>query len=128
MPSTSMSARARETHLALEDSPRIVTRGPTIRVIVAELNKWIAAAEAGHILEYHRGFLVFDRVPAGSRLSREDSEELDRVARTAMALAESDRVRLVQRRHGDGDYCYQMIAAAKRPIVRAQERAAEFAS
>ena len=94
----------------------IVARPREARLLVNHqyLRAWLLTAEAGDVLEYHRGFLAIDRLPPGSRLHAQDASELDRVAKAAMAAADAGRAHLVQRRHGEGDYSY-LIAARARP-------------
>jgi hypothetical protein len=74
----------------------------------AELRAWLEQANAGDVLEYHRGYLAMDRV-AGSRLGEKARQELDRVATKLFALASSSRGHLLQRRHGNGDYTYLFV-------------------
>jgi hypothetical protein len=84
------------------------------RLSEIELCAWIAQAEPGAVLEYHRGFLALDRTSFG-RLS-------DTPARAALALlgsrahdlADRDLVHLVQLRHGAEDYSYLAIARPRR--------------
>jgi hypothetical protein len=87
---------------------------PALKTTVEHLDNWVATATPGGVLEYFRGHLAVDRVAPGSRLGREASDELDRVADAAMALAQAGRVHLVQRRHGDGDYSYFLILGSSR--------------
>jgi hypothetical protein len=78
-----------------------------------ELRAWLAPAEGGEALEYHRGALAIDRLRLGSRLPDEEREELERVARAALAIAESGNGYLLQRRHGPDDYSYLLVARPK---------------
>jgi hypothetical protein len=66
---------------------------------------WVAQAEPGAILEYHRGFL-------GDTPARID---LSILGARAHDLAERGLVHLVQLRHGTEDYSYLAIA---RPRAR----------
>jgi hypothetical protein len=75
-----------------------VIRIPRPRVSEIELCAWVAQAEPGAVLEYHRGYLAHD-------------------------LAERGLVHLVQRRHGPEDYSYFAVA---RP--RAKGALPDFAS
>jgi hypothetical protein len=77
------------------------------------LRTWLGQANAGDVLEYHRGYLAMDRV-AGSRLGEEARRELDRVANKLFALASSSHGHLLQRRHGDGDYSYLFVVRPSR--------------
>jgi hypothetical protein len=88
---------------------------PRVHLLVNEdeLRAWLAHAEAGAALEYHRGALVIDRLKLGSRLPGHDREVLDGVARAALAIAESGNGYLLQRRHGPDDYSYFLVARPK---------------
>ncbi len=90
-----------------------VNSRPHLLVTAADLELWLGRALPGNALDYHRGFLALDRVTLGSRLSKEDAGELDRVATAAMAAAEAGLVHLLQRRNGDGDYTYLAVMARK---------------
>ena len=100
-------------------SLRIEMRAGRPQLLVTEPSflRWLAGAKPGESLVYHRGVLIIDRLALGSRLSRQDALVLDRVAKAAMAAAESGRVHLVQRRHGDGDYSYIMVARGRRVVA-----------
>jgi hypothetical protein len=74
---------------------------------------WINQAEPGDALEYHRGFLVLDRVPSNKHLSDVRRAEIDRLANCAMRAAEHDLVHLVQRRNAPWDFSYLAIARAR---------------
>jgi hypothetical protein len=76
---------------------------------------WVAAAEPGDRLVYHRGFLAVDTVPILSRLPEPERNTLKRLASQAWRIAEAGFVHLVQLRHGPGDYSYFAIA---RPRAR----------
>jgi hypothetical protein len=75
---------------------------------VGDVERWFANAESGSTLAYHHGFLALDRGP-GSRLGEDAGEELHRVARAMMAMAEEGYVHLVQRRHGPCHYSYLAV-------------------
>jgi hypothetical protein len=70
---------------------------------------WLSTAAPGDTLEYHRGFLLLDIRPDGSRLAPADRKTLVRIARRAFWAAEQGWVHLVQRRHGPDDYSYLAI-------------------
>jgi hypothetical protein len=72
---------------------------------------WLARAEPGAALEYHRGFLVRDRSPA-SELSEDERRTVAKIADAALAAAEDRLVHLVQCRHGPFDFRYLAIKAA----------------
>ena len=88
---------------------------PRVSLLVGEeeLRGWLADGSGGDTLEYHRGVLGVDRMRPGSRLPDGDRRELDRIARSVLALAEAGRGHLLQRRHGNGDYSYLFVL---RPI------------
>jgi hypothetical protein len=79
---------------------------------------WLARAEPGAALEYHRGLLVVDR-SSGSELSNEERRTVARLADAALQAAEEGRVHLVQRRNGDFDFSYVAIKAAPATPKRA---------
>ncbi len=85
---------------------------PPVRVCYTEIELcgWLGQAPPGDILQYHRGFLALDREPHHARMAKKDRDELIRMCRRAHWAAEQGLAHLVQRRHGDGDYSYLMIA------------------
>jgi hypothetical protein len=82
---------------------------PGLMIPAAELRAWLARAEPGQRLEYHRGHLNRDRSP-NSEWSKPARRKLAAVANLALALAEQGRVHLLQQRHRDGDYSYCAVA------------------
>lgn len=74
---------------------------------------WIAQAEAGERLIYHRGFLAFDAMALLSDLSPARQRALRDVAAAALRAAEQDLVHLVQARLGPGQFAYIAIARPK---------------
>lgn len=95
-------------------------RPPTrLLATMAELQSWLAVAQPGDALEYHRGFLAMDR-SVGSRLGERDRKELCRVADAVMALAQSGHVHPIQRRNGPGDFTYIAVASCsiRRSLAR----------
>jgi hypothetical protein len=81
-----------------------------------ELCEWLGQAGTGDTLVYHRGSLAHDRSQSTSRLSRQDRNELAKVASRALAVAEAGLADLAQRRFGPGRYEYMIIV---RPRPRA---------
>ena len=82
---------------------------------------WIGQAEPGEVIEYHRGFLVVDVNPLGTRLPVEERTELSRVAQRAWWASERGLVHLVQRRAGPDVFRYFAIArasASKQPAAQ----------
>jgi hypothetical protein len=74
---------------------------------------WLARAERGAVLEYHRGLLIFDRSPV-SDLSEDERRTVAKIADAALAAAEDGLVHLVQCRHGPFDFSYIAIKARAR--------------
>ena len=77
------------------------------------LSAWIAQAEPGEALVYHRGFLAVDTFGAASHLSPERRSALRRTADAALRAAEHDLVHLVQARIGPDQFAYIAIARRK---------------
>jgi hypothetical protein len=100
----------RALHQGADPEATSVIKPSRVHLLVdeSELLSWLSTANAGDVLEYHRGYLAMDRVP-GSRLGEEARQELDRIANKLFALASSSRGHLLQRRHGNGDYTYLFV-------------------
>jgi hypothetical protein len=86
---------------------------------------WLARAEPGAALEYHRGLLILDRSPA-SALSEGERRTVAKIADAALTAAADRLVHLVQRRNGPFDFSYVAIKAApargkrvRRPLLNA---------
>ena len=77
------------------------------------LSAWIAQAEPGEPLIYHRGFLAVDTFGSASALSPEHRSALRRTADAALRAAEQDLVHLVQARIGPDQFAYIAIARRK---------------
>jgi hypothetical protein len=75
---------------------------------------WLASAQPGQSVEYYRGPLLYDRVPSTNALQPRDRVALVALAKREMQAAEDGRMRLVQRRHGEGDYSYIAVKARQR--------------
>ena len=84
-------------------------------ISIAEFRGWLAQAEPGEWLEYHRGLLALDRIKGTSSLKEPARRKLAAVADHALALAGCRKLYLLQERHGDGDYSYWAVA---RPPAR----------
>lgn len=80
----------------------------------AALCAWLGAAAPGERLAYHRGFLARETSPLTQLLPDAERLALLRLANRAWALAEAGLAHLVQRRHGEEDYSY-LIVARPRP-------------
>ena len=74
---------------------------------------WVAQAEPGETLVYHRGFLAVDTFGAASPLSPERRSALRRTANAALRAAEQDLVHLVQARIGPDQFAYIAVARRK---------------
>jgi len=81
---------------------------------------WLAKAMPGDTIVYYRGHLGRDRCRSTTALSEHDRQALIALARQTLFAAEDDRVHLLQRRHGDGDYSYIAVKARApgRPAAR----------
>jgi hypothetical protein len=74
---------------------------------------WVAQAEPGEALVYHRGFLAVDTFGSASPLSPERRSTLRRTADAALRAAEQDLVHLVQARIGPDQFAYIAVARRK---------------
>ncbi len=84
------------------------------RLTEIELCAWIAQAEPGALLEYHRGYLALDRTVFGHLPDAPARAALAMLGSRAHDLAERGLVHLVQLRHGSEDYSYFAIARPRR--------------
>jgi hypothetical protein len=91
--------------------------GDALPITELALACWLRDAVPGDRLAYHRGYLAVDASVSESKLSVPERRELQRVAGAALAAALQGKVHAVQRRHGEGDYTYLLIARP-RPITR----------
>ena len=80
---------------------------------------WVAHAEPGDALVYHRGLLALDASPHGQTFQGQDRKELGRVARRVWWAAEQELVHLLQRRNGPDDFTYLAIARPRTAEVSA---------
>jgi hypothetical protein len=78
------------------------------------LCRWLGTAVPGASIPYHRGFLARDTAAALQLLPEPERVALMRLAGRAWKLADAGLAHLLQRRHGDGDYEY-LIVARPRP-------------
>ena len=84
-----------------------------LRLTEIDLCAWIAQAEPGDVLEYHRGTLAIDRLRGMSKLPRTEVDRVDLLADRAFAAAEQRLVHLVQHRLGTDHFSYLAIARPK---------------
>jgi hypothetical protein len=85
-----------------------------IRPLTAgRFRSWLARAEPGAVLEYHRGLLILDRSPA-SELREDERRTVAKIADAVLSAAENRLVHLVQRRNGPFDFSYVAIKASCR--------------
>ena len=84
-----------------------------LRLTEIDLCAWIAQADPGDVLEYHRGALATDRIQCISKLPRAECDRINLVANCAFAAAGKDLVHLVQHRLGPQRFSYLAIARPK---------------
>lgn len=84
-----------------------------LRLTEIDLCAWIAQADAGDVLEYHRGALALDRLRGMSKLPSADCDRVHALADCAFAAAEQKLVHLVQHRLGPDRFSYLAIARPK---------------
>jgi len=80
----------------------------------ARFRAWLAQAEPGQLVEYHRGLLIWDRSPK-SELDSRERRGLRTVADAALQAAAKGLVHLVQRRRGKLDFSYLAVKAHQEP-------------
>ena len=74
---------------------------------------WVAQAEPGDRLQYHRGFLAIDTFALFSGRSDKDRAELRKLADRSFWAAEAGLVHLVQERIDTDRFAYIAIARPK---------------
>jgi hypothetical protein len=104
------------TMARINADPRMAA--PCGRVTSAPINEigfcaWVAQAEPGAALVYHRGFLVVDTDRLLSKLSVEARGALRLLGDAAMRAAEEGLVHLVQVRLSTNRFAYVAIARPK---------------
>ena len=87
-----------------------VTTAPDSRLDEIALCAWVAHAEPGEALAYHRGLLAIDRGPPGQPFLSPEALTLAKTGNMAMKLAERGFVHLVQRRLAPDQFLYLAIA------------------
>lgn len=87
-------------------------RDAELAVDEAALYAWRANAQPGDTLEYHRGFLVIDRMPVPGETEPERRLRLCRTSDRAMQFEAKGLVHLVQRRLGEELFSYLVVARA----------------
>ncbi len=93
------------------EAARGANRDPEITDI--DLYAWVAQAEAGDVLIYHRGFLVVDADKTVSTLRAQRRRALRRLANAAFRAAEQGLVHLVQEREGPDRFAYIAVSRPK---------------
>ena len=83
---------------------------PIRPLTVGRFWSWLARAEPGAVLEYHRGLLILDRSPA-SELAEDERRTVAKIADAALTAAADGLVHLVQHRNGPFDFSYLAIKA-----------------
>ena len=94
-------------------TPHVGRRSAAPRLTDIDLYAWIAQAEAGDALTYHRGFLVVDTDKSVSTLPPERRLALRGLADAAFRAAEQGLVHLVQERIDTDRFAYIAIARPK---------------
>jgi len=84
---------------------------------------WIAQAQPGDRLEYHRGVLALDASVASNEPETSQRRQLNRLARRAWWAAQQGLVHLLQRRLGPDSFSYLAVV---RP--RSSEAAASLST
>ena len=87
---------------------------------------WVAQAEPGDRLEYHRGFLGLDVLRGVSTLPEAERRRLADLGRAALGACERGLVHLVQVRLGPDRFAY-LAVARPRPATAAASLAALLA-
>ena len=90
--------------------PRTAERSESGHLLAAGFQAWLAEAEPGQLIEYHRGLLIWDR-SLRSELHSRERRTLERVADAALAAAARGLVHLVQQRRGKAEYSYLAVKA-----------------
>ena len=88
-----------------------------LRITDVDLYAWIAQAEAGSWLEYHRGFLGIDVTPVISRLSETERRQLAELGQATLSAFEKGLVHLVQERTGPDQFAAIAVARPKPKAV-----------
>ena len=91
----------------------IGARAATPKLTDVELYAWVAQAEPGARLEYHRGFLGIDVTPGISLLAEPERRKLADLAAAAFSAVEKGLVHLVQQRLGPDRFAYIAVARPK---------------
>ena len=82
------------------------------------LVQWLAGAAPGEQLVYHRGFLAIDTAVTSSQLPPSRRQMLLRVASRVRDMSTRGLVQTVQRRNGDGDFTYLVVARKRLAAAR----------
>ena len=82
----------------------------TPRLDEIALCAWVAHAEPGEALVYHRGLLAIDRGPPGQPFLSPEARGVAKTGSMAMKLAERGFVHLMQRRLAPEQFLYLAIA------------------
>ena len=94
----------------------------TLSITEEDFCAWLGRAMPRQRIEYHRGSLLIDRSKLLSPFSDKDRRELSAIANRAFALAREGWLCLVQKRHGDFDYSYIAIVAARPNTAQRAQR------
>jgi hypothetical protein len=87
----------------------------SIALVAADVSllAWLNQAGPGDVVEYHRGFLAFDRSYRSAALSEDDRIALCQMASLAMRLANRGLIDLVQRRIAHDCFSYLAMARSR---------------
>ena len=102
-PTTAATASATSGHLPITEQ---------------HLVQWLAGATPGEQLIYHRGFLAIDTGVTSSQLPPSRRQMLLRVASRVRDMCTRGLVQTVQRRNGDGDFTYLVVARQRLAVAR----------
>ena len=107
--------------------PAVALQEPvrTLSITEEAFCTWLGRAVPRQRIEYHRGSLLVDRSKPLSLFADRDRRELSAIANRAFALAQEGWLCLVQKRHGDFDYGYIAIVAARSSTAKRGPRCAQ---
>jgi hypothetical protein len=95
------------------DPPTTLRARPAPITDEEDLVRWLSTAQPGEQFIYHRGFLAIDTSAIATNLPPAQRQMLQRVANRVANLCARGLVQTVQRRHGDGDCTYIVIAGKR---------------
>jgi len=99
-------------------SPSAIAATEYVPITEQHLVQWLAGATPGEQLVYHRGFLAIDTAVTSSQLPPSRRQMLLRVASRVRDMSTRGLVQTVQRRNGDGDFTYLVVARKRLAAAR----------